>query len=264
MSENQNFIDPTEIFPRLPNPPIAEAVIDFQVSQVTMPDMAKSKLLIQEKLGSQYHPVQEIHESQTQITPDPTSRQASSVTNNIGCIGFKAVSLDGRYIAILTRARLSISRIGFYESWSQSIEEEAKRIWSIYSEVFKPNRIIRLGIRYINKLQFNTADAYESCLQDAPNAQQINRWPLQHFFHRDIIRVPETPYALNLIQTIVPIAGDQSKAHVVIDVDVYLQQQIEFNWSGIEPHLKVMRYIKNKVFFTKLSKQKLIELQNDK
>jgi uncharacterized protein (TIGR04255 family) len=45
----------------------------------------------------------------------------------------------------------AMSRLAPYENWN-AVRDEARRLWDIYRSIAKPSKLIRLAVRYINRI----------------------------------------------------------------------------------------------------------------
>jgi uncharacterized protein (TIGR04255 family) len=125
--------------------------------------------------------------------------------------------------------------------------------------LLRPQQITRIGLRFINRItikqeKFELADYYKY----PPKPLEEMNWALAGYLHHDVLRVPETPYGVNLIKTVQDAPKDIG---LILDIDVFMQEQFEYNEQYIEERLVEMRWVKNKVFFSSLTDKALSELR---
>lgn len=240
-----------ERFPHLNKAPIVEAVIDLQVTSVSSWDTKSVKTQIQSQLPN-YPKIEEGREMKYILG-------AQCPPQDLGCVGFRAMSQDGFFIAQFNQKGFTLSRVKKYDNWF-SFCGEAKQLWSLYRELLRPAAIKRIGVRFINRM---LAD-YESreflrVFKDAPKKKQISSWGLENFIHRDVLRIPDTDYRVNLIKTIVSSPTKQNEVAAILDCDVFFNQELSCEWNDVATHLKAMHWVKNKVFFESITKKKIKE-----
>jgi uncharacterized protein (TIGR04255 family) len=70
--------------------------------------------------------------------------------------------------------------------------------------------------------------------------------------------VPGYPYVLNIVKTVQPPHGSGSDGGaLILDIDVFTTKPFEHRPADIEKHLAEMRWLKNKVFYSSLTKEAL-------
>lgn len=238
-----------EDFPHLDKAPIVEAVIDLQVVSVsswddnTLPQQIKSRL-------PQYPKIEQGREVVISFNKSQSSRK------DLGCVGLRIISADGCYIAQFNKGGFALSRVKKYEDW-KTFCIEAGKLWKLYFELLHPSAIKRIGVRFINRMVAN----YESrdflnFFREAPKKSQIAGWQLENFLHRDVLKIPDSGYQVNLIKTIVSEPTKEKKVAAVLDCDVIYSGEVPCDWPQIEKHLKIMRWAKNKVFFGSVPQNK--------
>jgi uncharacterized protein (TIGR04255 family) len=244
------MININEKFPHLDKAPIVEAVIDLQVVSLASWNEKNLKERIKEKL-SHYSKMEDIREIVFEVG-------GSNSKKDLGCIGYRIISSDGFYIAQFTKMGFTLGRVKKYEDWSVFCEE-AEKIWNIYREILAPSNIKRIGVRYINRMSANFEKKdFLKFFTDAPKKKQITNWELENFLHKDVLRVPETDYYVNLIKTIISAPKDK-EVSAVLDCDAFYNGQISCDWNEIKKHLAVLHWAKNKVFFKSLNRKKIEE-----
>jgi uncharacterized protein (TIGR04255 family) len=70
--------------------------------------------------------------------------------------------------------------------------------------------------------------------------------------------VPETAYRVNLIKTVQMVPAGIG---LILDIDVFVQNKLEYNEQQIKKSLDEMRWVKNKIFFSSITKKALGKLK---
>jgi uncharacterized protein (TIGR04255 family) len=247
-------IDLAETFPHLSKAPIVEAVIDIRV----VPSVKWDEISLQSDLKRRlpdFPKVETLRQARYQLT---IGKQNNPTVEDFGCVGFKFQSSDNLHIAQFNKETFVFSRLKPYLDWAQ-LRQEALRLWAIYFELLKPMEVIRIGLRFINRIaimqeRFELSDYY----RHPPDSLKELDWPLTGYLHHDVMQVPETAYRVNLIKTVQNVPGEIG---LILDIDVFMQNPFEYNELRIKECLEEMRWVKNKVFFGSLTDKIIQELK---
>src|SRR5438874_933662 len=122
--------------------PIIEALIDLRVE---LPVSATLQLL---------ESVYDIIKRQYPVKANRVNvRSVLSVGSEIGAstdqtvMGFAFTSEDGKQIFQARRDGFTFSRLRPYAGWPE-LRDEARRLWDIYRDTAKPDKITRVAVRY--------------------------------------------------------------------------------------------------------------------
>lgn len=239
-------IDLTESFPLLSRAPIVEAVFGVTARAETAwdePAITKQfKQRLPEYPGIQSH--REIRH-EFKLAADAQPEQA---THDMGWRGLRCESADKLHIAQFNRDGFSFSRLKPYQSWEQ-FYEEGLRLWGLYDEIAQSSEIQRLGLRFINRIEFSQDEVeLEDFLENPPKPPRGMDVPFEGFLHHNTLSVPGQPYGINVIQTVQPSLGSDDSWGVILDIDVFTTEPL-LNQDLLGQHLDKMRWLKNKVFF---------------
>lgn len=136
-------------YPNLARTPIVEALIDLRISGRTDSAVDGLKHLCAD-IVSTYPRCEQLTLGQAQISLAPSPAD-SHVLQDRRLFGFRLTSADGKHVAVLTEEGFTFSRLQPYDRW-ESLRSEAQLLWDRYSEVVKPDKISRVALRYINRL----------------------------------------------------------------------------------------------------------------
>jgi uncharacterized protein (TIGR04255 family) len=108
---------------------------------------------------------------------------------------------------------------------------------------------LRLGVRYIDKIPLRGNEhpsTYLEMLQPHPQGLEI---PAESFFYQDTYKVPNTPYAINLVRTMQQqVSTSNPELALILDIDVYIGSMVELGEENLVTQLNNMRWLKNKTF----------------
>jgi uncharacterized protein (TIGR04255 family) len=250
------LIDLKEEFPHLSKAPIVEAALDIRVVPSVKWDETSLQSELKQRLPD-FPKVENMRQTRYQITP---GQPDSPKVEDFGCIGFKLHSSDKLHIAQFNKGAFVFSRLQPYENWQQ-FSGEALRLWVIYCKLLKPKEVTRIGLRFINRIaikqeKVELADYYKY----PPKSLEELNWTLTGYLHHDVMQIPETSYAVNLIKTVqnVPGAGEIG---LILDIDVFTGEGFEYNELHLKRFLEEMRWVKNKIFFSSLTDKVIQELK---
>jgi len=249
-------IDVEESFQHLEHAPIVEAVIEIRTrvespwEESALRDQLKAKLPGYPKIFSQS---EFRHELKVKGGQPP-----EQFFHDLGWRGLRLQSADGRYIAQFNRDGFVFSRLQPYESWDQ-FKDEAVRLWNMHAELAKSIEVQRLGVRFINRITLPVGEVrLEDYLRVPPQPPGELDLQIMSFFHQDSLLVAGHPYAINIVKTVQPPHGSGSDGGaLILDIDVFTTKPFEHRPADIEKHLAEMRWLKNKVFYSSLTKEAL-------
>ena len=157
-------------FPHLSNAPIVEAVIDirFQCGQDWESSLIKEKL--KEKL-SDYPIIMEQRKYSAKITHNMNDFPHTSA-KEIGIVGFELRSQNEIEIAKFQKDGFLFSRLKPYNNWDLFFKE-ARRLWEIYYDIIKPETALRVGLRFINRFEFNEQILCDKIFTFPPKPTQV-------------------------------------------------------------------------------------------
>ncbi len=237
----------------LPHAPITEALIDIHVEprhDLTFP--ALQQTIATPEFG--YYVKNPISQEMFafKLTLDGEQPQTTAEASQIG---LRLHSHDEKYVAQCRLSGFTLSRLRPYEEWSTLIRE-AKHVWAIYTERLAPVRVTRVATRFINNLQLpmrlgGSFQEYLHKLVDVPDeAPQAVASFLQRFQLVDVQSNALVNLTLALEST--PTLGP---APVVIDVDAFIEKDLDPGGVELWVILEQLRALKNQCFFGSLTER---------
>ncbi|NUQ60911.1 MAG: TIGR04255 family protein [Pirellulales bacterium] len=256
MTANGFKIDLSESFEHLPNAPIVEAVIHWRAR-------AEKKLepdALQEQLKAKLPDYPNVQRQQEVGVGAEFGPEGASVQQRHSWHGFRFESDDKLQVAQYTRNGFVFSRLKPYQDW-EKFQAEAQRLWCIYRELAEPSEIQRLGVRFINLISVEPNDV-ASVLALPPSSPESIKLPVKAFLYQTKFSIPDHPYELNVVQTIQPPAPPERESFgLILDLDVGTTRAIQFD--EMDSRLLQMQWIKNKAFFSLLTRAALERFRSD-
>jgi len=239
-----------EEFTHFPKAPIVEAVIDIKAPATTVFEEASVRRRLDEKLRD-YSFLDSRREFRHELELEAEGgRTPSQKLHDLGWKGVRFRSTDEKHIAQFNRDGFVFSRLDPYKNWEQ-LSTEGIKIWTVFKEVAQPTEILRLGLRFINRILLPVGELrFEDYIERAPVSPIGMDLPFHGFMHHDTLAVPGHPYAITVIRTIQlpPNSGGPGVA-LILDIDVFTTQGVRLDEGILIQCLNEMRWLKNKVFF---------------
>lgn len=148
----------------------------------------------------------------------------------------------------------AFSKLKPYQNW-ESFRSEAKDLWNAYSEIAKPQKILRISMRYINRIEIplplrDFAEYILTYLQIAPNLPQA----ISQFFIRFEIPNPEIPAMAVIIQTIENVT-DKNRLPLIFDIGVLRENEYPVDSPEVWIDFEKLHDFKNEIFFSSITEK---------
>lgn len=227
--------------------PITEALIDIQVTPkegLTF-DILKARL---DASAFGYYAKGPITERLLQFSipvggEPQTSSQAAQV-------GIRFHSNDEKYVAQCRLGGFTLSRLPPYEHWG-NLRTEAARIWKVYTDCLTPARVTRIATRFINNLPLpmQPGQSYQLYFNKLVDLPEEAPQAVEMFFQR--FQLVDVDTGVRVILTLTHGGGAADGVlPVVLDVDAFIQTDLNPGDSEIWTTIKRLRDLKNRTFGT--------------
>jgi len=228
--------------------PITEALIDLRVETLEINPTTALLMLkgIQSNVMLEYPECEDIvtFQSQLQMVPGVETKITSAQT------GYRFVSGDRKRIFQVRLDGFTVSHLAPYQGW-ESLRNEAKRLWTIYKGVMKPKSVIRVAVRYLNRLDLPLPlNDFRDYLQTVPEVSpSIPQGGLSDYFMRLSMPQDDLEAMLVLQQAIIPSPSDvDNVVSVVLDIDLFCEASISPHDDSCWEMLERFRTRKNAIF----------------
>lgn len=236
------------------NAPITEAVIEFRIN--TLPDERLTELEEFEKYVVDTYPEKKtLNRGNIKIT----TGTKPVIVQNESIIGYRFISVDKLQIIQARLNGFSLSRLKPYNSWEEFINE-TKKISSLFFNHISIPMIIRVSLRYINKIELllpiEDISKYIAC---HPTIPIKDSFVVSNFLNRTEFYMNRFDTRVNLILTTKGTTKDILP--IILDIDVMKNTEVDPDSSVVWETLDQHRHIKNELFFNIITKetQKLFE-----
>jgi len=221
--------------------PLTEAIIDLKV---TLPDSVNIDTL------SSIHPYikelfpikEELYQSS--ITLQPGSEASINTAQQL--FGFIFRSADKLKIFQATLHSFTFNRLAPYTSWEE-LRNDARYIWEIYRDIMKPETVIRVAVRFVNRFELpGTTSNLKEFLLIAPDIpSHLLKTEISNFFMQ--LLIPQEDCQLIVNEAIVP-PTNMGTLSVILDFDLFHEQTWRSDDERIWQYLEKLRLVKNTVF----------------
>lgn len=236
------------------NAPITEAVIEFRIN--TLPDERLTELEEFEKYVVDTYPEKKtLNRGNIKIT----TGTKPVIVQNESIIGYRFISVDKLQIIQARLNGFSLSRLKPYNSWEEFINE-TKKISSLFFNHISIPMIIRVSLRYINKIELllpiEDISKYIAC---HPTIPIKDSFVVSNFLNITEFYMNRFDTRVNLILTTKGTTKDILP--IILDIDVMKNTEVDPDSSVVWETLDQHRHIKNELFFNIITKetQKLFE-----
>jgi len=224
-----------------PNAPITEAIIDLRVE---LPANTQVEMLdrVQEGEEESYPVKLPLYLEQVQVSPGLT---ASAVRRQVG---FRFQSKDEKYLFQARTDGFTMSRFPPYEDWDR-FQAETQRLWAAYRRVAKPMKVLRLAVRYLNRLDLPLpVSNFEDYLRTVPQVPAELPQGLSGYFMQLKMPMESIKSTALINEGIIEEAIRPSAVSIVLDIDIFRTDDVPSDEDGLWRVMDELRKAKNQVF----------------
>lgn len=240
---------------QLKNAPVKEALIDIQFeSSIELTHIDA----IADRVREKYSKKSDIWQTVLGIVQREGAQNAANNT----LLGRRLESEDGRFVLLMRRNGLAVSRLAPYVDWDE-LRNEAKTCWAALLEISGLPSVSRIAVRYINELKiplpFGDFNEFLTCPPTVPAALPQ---AISEFLTRVVIPDPDNQTVSIVTQALqAPPSFTEGKTvvPVILDIDVYRLGVLPAEGGEIWGVLDILREQKNKMFFEHLT-EKAVEM----
>lgn len=223
------------------NAPITEAIIDLKVS---LPRPVPFRKLEQEAIVSATYTVQK-----EVMAFEVNSSMGAEVTASASQtpLGYLFSSADQRQVFQARQDGFTFSRLAPYEGWVP-FRDEARRLWELYRSFAKPERITRLAVRNINRLDLpQPLVELKDYLRTLPEISPDMSQSMSAYFMQIQLPQHDLQAMLVITEAVIPPA-QPDKVSVLLDIDLFSETEIAIEDGVVWDYFEQLRSRKNKVF----------------
>lgn len=236
-------------YPELKNAPIAEAVVEIRV-RMAGPVASERYSTFTERMKAKYPKSKNIRFLTAHLHFDGEDEVTNDLANTL--VGVRLDSADAKWVVQAKNDGLTVSRMRPYETW-ETLIAEVQGLWPLYVEVFAPESVVRLGVRYINRIPLLGTDVVDldSVLTVGPKIPAKLPQALSQFLTRVVLPIEDSGIVLVISQSLQPEPVDPATplGHVVVDIDASCEEGLALDSPDIWKKTLALRDAKNMAFF---------------
>lgn len=237
----------------LARPPITEALVDVRIIGDHGVDADRLQPL-REELKDVFPKIEEKKQFLTEFRVE-AGKLMPPVARDLGFQGLWLATADGTRIAQFRPDGFTLNNVGLGQYvGGEHLLDEAVRLWSRYAAIARPAAVIRLALRYLNRLDLplRDGDDFRRYLTAPPELPDGAPQKVSSFISR-VVAHDESGASVVVTQKLDTPAGPVSVVPVIIDIDVFFSRELEPVPDVLRASLEVLRVLKNQSFFALLT-----------
>jgi uncharacterized protein (TIGR04255 family) len=222
--------------------PIIEAVVEVRTGGSPLDDKAMEK--VTKRLGERYP-----------APPQPSNNLGVEVSGTMVRVtqqnlGFKILSADGGFTVNVGHNALGTSKNAPYGGWEEFIGE-ARNNWSDWEKVVGWKQVVRIGVRYINRIDIPFSPTGLTKLEEYfgfnVNVPE-DLGPLANFGINAEIPMTDRRIKVVINHAPTPISPLVQTNSFLLDIDLGLEQALPTGEKALWETIEGLRSVKNFVF----------------
>ncbi len=234
-----------------PNAPIVEAILDIKFKLPEGEDSLKKLEKFQKTIEDRF-PKKTIRRTQKaglQFSSEKAFTVTPSSSEILGYISNDPI--EDRTV----QARLdgyTYNKLKPYDKWDV-FREEGRELWNLYLDIVQPEKIERIALRYINRIEVPMPmNSFEEYFKTFPQLATGLPQTLSHFFIQFVIPCDKISAYARVTLTVEKPTNDK-KLPIIFDIDVFRDVIYVDNKEEIWEDFEKMRAFKNDVFFKSIT-----------
>jgi uncharacterized protein (TIGR04255 family) len=225
--------------------PITEALIDLRIVPLDESNLVNLQNLHQSLVG-EYTLSGEINLVQGQLQQKGSALTATTTQSPSG---YRFISTDKTQVFQACLDGFTFSQLEPYKNW-ETLRNEAKRLWELYSQAVQPKSIERSAVRYINRLDLpldaSHALDFKDYLRTVPEVSTEMFQGVNSYFMQ--LQIPQIDLdAILLLNEGIISPSQEGVISVLLDID--LSRSVNFDsHEDVWVSLDGLRLRKNEIF----------------
>ncbi|MFH1231988.1 MAG: TIGR04255 family protein [Planctomycetota bacterium] len=214
-----------------PNAPIVESLLDIRCilpSEINLSTLAS----FHERIKNDF-PIKEERISWQAGFEIKAGNRPELISPKGGPDGYLFHPTDKKRIVQARLDGFTFNKLKPYTKW-EDFSGEAKKLWQHYSEVAKPVKVVRIALRYINRIEIPIPfKDFGEYIKTVPQIGDGIPKALSGLFMRLVIPNPELKAMAIITETVDKIDEKNNKLPLIFDIDVYMEQPFELQTDTI-------------------------------
>lgn len=233
------------------NPPITEAVFDVRV---ILPQETDLEILqsFQSVIKDRFPIKKDKRKIQSVFRFEP-GMQPSVINPKDEVYGYMFYSSDQKKVVQSRMDGFTFNRLRPYSNW-EDFSAEALSLLDHYKNIAKPTKIIRLSLRYINRIELPLPFTdFKEYVLTIPELSSDMGFGISKFFMQLFIPNPEIKAIATLTEMIEEENSKNGTLPFIFDIDVAKDVSIDPDSKSIAEIMNGLRAFKNKIFLDSLT-----------
>jgi uncharacterized protein (TIGR04255 family) len=224
-------------------PPIKEAIFDIRIDKISkssLEDLEKVHSLISKEYPNKKKQINLIGKIEFKEGAQVSNETGSEVRGFIFSNSSESVQVQYRLDGF------TFNMLKPYSEWSK-FSMEALRLWKIYSDNFIPNEVVRIALRYINRIEIPLPmGEFQDYISNMPPIPLCLPQTFHNFFMQ--VNVPCDNAGTGIIITETIEQAGKDKLPFILDIDAYKFMLKSKNIGYLKSEFNKLRDLKNKTF----------------
>lgn len=244
----------------LKNAPITEALFDFRVkarSDLAVDDLKNAH----EELKSEFPKMDERRAFVFEAHSDLSTAGTTAQHKDLGVAGYRFASSDALSFAQFSLDGLTFNRLKPYTSW-EDLFPQVERTWATYRDVARPISILRLAVRFLNRVPLPNATILEQYLAAPPVIPEGLPKRVSAFLSRMTLTDSQNELSASIGQALERTAVPNQPV-LLLDIEVFRafnSPDLPIDSPQLPLIFRQMRDLKNRIFFGLLTDDALESL----
>ena len=234
------------------NAPITEAVLEFQLRLQGDPHLGRMAL-VQDGIQDKYPTRKESRFVSAGIQIPAAAAPWTSVETKQ--VGYTFTAADGRQIVHARLNAYGFSRLKPYTSW-KDFRGQARTLWDHFKKIALPDRVTRVGLRYINRIELPLPVAeFKDYILTKPDIAPGLPIMVSAYALQMVIQDAGTGCGVTINQGIDPSCATPKVLPLIFDIDAFKEVDLAAEAQEIWTLVDQLRSLKNEVFFKSLTEK---------
>lgn len=236
-------------FKTLSNAPIRESLIAMRVESAAESVLAPLERALQGLPDDYDTPREPITLSQTQLSLGPGAGTSTNVQRKP--LGWRFGTKSGKYAVQARTDWFIFSHLAPYSAWPQ-FSAEAKRVWRVLADAYKPEAVRSVSVRNINEVSLAPGENIEKYLRFYINVPPGVPQQFQNYFAR--IELFQSKDTIAVLQSALLLPTSPDRARLLLDIEIVrtISPHGELDlWAAIDS----LREPKNQIFFSCITEE---------
>ena len=170
-------------------------------------------------------------------------------------IGYTFTSLDGKQIVHARLDAFGFSRLKPYVSWKDFCGH-ARALWAHYVKVARADRVTRVGLRYINRIELPLLlDDFKDYILTKPDIAPGLPRAVATYALQMVLRDVQPGIGVTINQGLDPGGATTETLPLIFDIDAFTNVDLAAGDDEVWKLVERLRMVKNEVFFKSLTEK---------